>query len=398
MKLPSARRVWFRLHWLLGLSAGTLLVLVGLSGAALSFREEITDALNPGGRHVAARAVPALAPPQLLAAVRQAWPQRRIGTLALFSEPGAAARVIFEPARGARRGETVYLDPYTGEALPPLVGAAFFEWAEELHRWLLLPREQGRLVTGVLAAGLLLLSLSGLYLRWPRRPLDWRAWFTFKTALRGRAFLWGLHSVMGSCALLLYLLLPTTGLYWAFYAVRERVDAIATSSSERGAAPVRRPRGDGREDAAAADVSAAWAAFDQRTRASGGWREVILRVQGGPSQAVRFTWLDASPAHERARNRTEIRIGDGAVLQDERHAGKPAGERLLAAFYPLHVGSYFGAPGRVAMLLAALMLPVFAVTGWMLFLLRRKAVAQSQRRRMPASAPQMPMSTPPRSP
>lgn len=387
MKLPSARRIWFRLHWLVGLSAGTLLILVGLSGASLSFREEIIDALNPQGRHVAERAMPALTPPQLLTAVRQAWPQRRVGTLALFADPGAAARVIFEPEPGRNRGATVYLDLYTGKPLAPLVGAGFFDWAEDLHRWLLLPREQGRTATGILAAGLLLLALSGLYLRWPRRPLSWRAWITFNTGLRGRAFLWGLHSVMGSCALLLYLVSATTGLYWAFDAVRDRIDALAapagTPSAARPASRrALRQRSTVHADVNSTDLAPAWTAFEQQARSSGGWSQVILRVQPGNSPTVLFTWLDATPAHERARNRTIVRLLDGEVIEDERHADKTTAGRLVAAIHPLHMGSYFGLPGRLVMTVASLMLPVFAITGWLLFLLRKKTTMRNLHRRI----------------
>lgn len=375
MKFPSLRQLWFQLHWLVGITAGTVLIVIGLSGAVLSFREEIIDAINPHGRHVPVQAGPALTPPQLLAAVKQAWPQQQVGTLALFAEPGAAARVIFAPRQGERRGDTVYLDPYAGTALPSLAGAEFFEWVEALHRWLLLPREPGRVATGVLAIGLLLLSLSGLYLRWPRRPLDWRAWLTFDPALKGRSFLWGLHSVMGTCALLMYVVFTTSGLYWAFDALRDRVDAMAGQprvAAQQQARTAPRVRNMARDDAAAVDIAPAWAAFERQARETGGWSEVILRVPSGAAPSVLFTWLDTKPAHERARNRMTVRLPGGEVASDERHAAKSTGGLFLAAIYPLHMGTYFGLPGRIAMTLAALMLPVFSVTGWLLYLDRRR--------------------------
>lgn len=377
MKLPGLRQIWFQLHWLIGITAGTVLVVIGLSGAVLSFHEELLDAMNPGGREVPAQAVPALSPPQLLGAVRQAFGERQVGTLTVYAAPGAAARVIFAPPKGERRGETVYLDPYSGAALPPLVGADFFEWVEELHRWLLLPREQGKTTAGVLAGGLLLLSLSGLYLRWPRRPLDWRAWFTFDTALKGRSFLWGLHSVLGTFALLMYLVLTTTGMYWAFDALRDTVDVMVggartAARPAAGAAAAPRVRNMARADAGAVDIAPAWTAFEQLAKDSGGWSQAILRVPSGATPSVLFTWLDADPPHDRARNRTTVRLPDGEVTQDERYAAKSQGGRFLATIYPLHMGTYFGLPGRIAMLLASLMLPVFAVTGWMLYLDRRR--------------------------
>ena len=42
----SFKKIWFQLHWLIGISAGTVLVLIGLSGAVFSFHEEVLDWLN----------------------------------------------------------------------------------------------------------------------------------------------------------------------------------------------------------------------------------------------------------------------------------------------------------------------------------------------------------------
>ncbi|HWT19309.1 MAG TPA: PepSY-associated TM helix domain-containing protein, partial [Variovorax sp.] len=57
------RRIWFQIHWFIGITAGSVLVVIGLSGAVLSFRAEIVDALNPALRHIPNPAgAPALRP------------------------------------------------------------------------------------------------------------------------------------------------------------------------------------------------------------------------------------------------------------------------------------------------------------------------------------------------
>ena len=45
--LPRSRQLWRPVHWLMGIAAGKLLMLIGLTGAMLSFREEVTDWLKP---------------------------------------------------------------------------------------------------------------------------------------------------------------------------------------------------------------------------------------------------------------------------------------------------------------------------------------------------------------
>ena len=376
--LSRVRQTWFQVHWFIGITAGTLLMLIGLSGATLSFREEILNAMNPGRRHVQLQTVEPLQPQQVLNAIRQSFGDRPVATVTLFSNTGQATRINFVPREGERRGETVYLDPYSGSALPPAKGAEFFEWVESLHRWLLLPREAGRIVAGTLASMLLTLALTGIYLRWPKRALNWRAWLTFDTALTGRSFLRGLHSVIGTVALVLYLVSTCTGIYWSFDAVRNPIDAALGSpprSAERAGNLLRSPP-------ANVDMTSAWHTFVEKVPA---WSEVQIRVPSGNSRTLSLNWLDANPPHERARNRMLVQLSNGAILETERYEANSAGGKFLAAIYPLHMGTYLGLPGRIAMTLGALMLPVFGVTGWMMYL-QRRPLRHRGRQRQPAGA------------
>lgn len=419
----TAKRFWTQAHWLIGITAGSLLLLIGLSGAVLSFREELLDALNPGGRQVAPRAHSPLTPDGLLDALATAHPHEKPTTLALYAKPGRAARVILAAKAGERRGETLYLDPYTGATLPELRGADFFETTEALHRWLLLPREPGRVAAGTLAIGLMLLALTGLYLRWPRQLTDWRQWWHVDPKLEGRAMWRRLHLVVGTACLPLYLVLTATGIYWSFDAVRDPVSAwLGEPRAQRVAMGGAKDAKDGRdakpkparksdvgaaagegagksgnaetESAPATESSpsprldAAWRTFESvaridgsgRALATAGWTEASVRVPATPKAAVVVTWLDSDAPHERARNKTTLKQ-DGALTQDERFAEKPLGGRALAAIYPLHMGTYFGLPGRVVMMIAALMLPAFTITGWWLYLGRRKLERQAALKR-----------------
>ncbi|MFE8647158.1 PepSY domain-containing protein [Sphingomonas sp. NCPPB 2930] len=377
--MPLFKTIWFQLHWFIGITAGTVLVVIGLSGATLSFQDELLDLLNPATASMPVRpGRPLLTPAQLADAVRSAGQGQAVQRITVFADPAQPAQVAFAPPPGQRRGLSVRADPVSGEVLPAQRGVAFFDWAERLHRWLLLPRDTGKPITGTLAGCLLLLSVSGLYLRWPRRPLAWRTWLVFDTRLTGRPFLWGLHSVLGTWALAAYVVFTLSGLYWAFDAVRAPVDRWAGAPPRMAAAPRSAEAGG---PAAPPNLVAAWDSF---ARAAPGWRLAQWRLPDRAGQAVQIVWLGEDAAHDRARNRLNLRP-DGSVLLDERFADLPRGRRFLGAIYPLHMGSYFGLPGRVAMALASLCLPLFAITGWMLYLGRRRT-AQAVRRERAALA------------
>jgi len=388
MATALLRRVWFQIHWFIGITAGSVLVVIGLSGAVLSFRAEIVDAINPELRHVPNPAGAAALPPAALADhLQAAHPTRRIATLTVFAEPGRPARVNFAPPEGQRRGEVRLVDPWTASLLPEPKGDAFFEFVEDLHRWLLLPRDTGKPVTGTLAAGLLILALSGLYLRWPRRPLGWRAWLKLDFALTGRAFLWNLHAVAGTVALLTYLAFSLTGMYWGFDALRTLVDDAAGEG--RAARAQRMQAGSAPAKAAAAprtDLQRVWQSFLQET--NGDWSQATLRLPARNASQVEATYLRVNPEHERARNRLYLDAATGEAAQHERYADKPLAGRLVNSIYPMHMGTYWGMPGRIVMMLGSLGLALFAVTGWMLYLGRRrtKRAVRDERTRLPGPA------------
>lgn len=388
----SFKNIWFQIHWLIGITAGTVLIVIGLTGATYSFQEEVLDWANPGTASVPLQPGPALTPPQLVAALQAAGEQRRIDRITLYAEPGRSAQLAFVPEKGERRGQSVYLNPYTGALLPAQRGREFFEWNERLHRWLLLPRDDGKPITGSLSLCLLLLSLSGLYLRWPAKPLSWRSWLTFNVRRKGRPFLWGLHSVAGTWVLVVYVMLTLTGMYWAFDAVRTPVDrwmgapSRAAARAEQSAAQEAARKAPPLE-LEPATLAPAWQGFAQL---ASGWQFVQMRLPQRADQPLQFSWWAANAPHDRARNQLSLNL-DGAVLRDDRFADLPAGRRALAAIFPLHTGTYFGITGRIIVTVAALMMPLFAITGWLLYLQRRRssrAAGQAQRALLAGDGPQ----------
>ncbi|MGF6115303.1 sulfite reductase (NADPH) flavoprotein alpha-component [Janthinobacterium lividum] len=382
----SWKQVWFQLHWFIGITAGTVLVIIGLSGATLAFKDELLDVINPGVRHVAVETRAPLTPAQL-GNIAAAEHGQRVASITMYAEAGAAPRLFFAPKNGQRRGESIYVHPYTGATRPALTGAGFFEWTESLHRWLLLPRDPGRQVAGALALCLLGLALSGLYLRWPRRPLDWRTWLTFDPALKGRSFLWNLHAVAGTWCLVVYVALTLTGIYWSYDVVRDNIDAWAGKPPRMAQAQAPGKKGQSKEnkEIPAVDIGPAWSSFQQHAP---GWTLASVRLPTRAGEAVQFTWLASDAPHERARSRMSILPADGTVTENEPYSQQALGSRLVNIIYPLHMGTYFGLPGRIIVTLASLGLPLFAITGWMLYLGRRKAkqAVRAQRAMLGAGA------------
>lgn len=372
------KNVLFQVHWFVGITAGLVLAIVGVTGGILSFEDDIVRALNPGILTVEERPGQSLLTPQQLAdAVRDRDPQAAIASVGVSSDPESSATVGLAPAGGQGRGRQVYLDPYTGEALGEPGGRAFFQFSEQLHRWLVMPggnQSPGKTIVGISTLLLVFLALSGLYLRWPARFTNWRAWFKLKLNYRGRALFWNLHAVVGVYVLIAYLIMALTGLWWSFDWYRNGASLLLTGKPAQ--TQQRGPGGPGGRDGGAqqpppeTDLSQAWTAF---LGATGGHYETatltLPRKAGDPVQ-VRFLAEDA--AHERAADQMRIDAASGAVISHEKFAEKSWGERLYGSVFALHSGSYFGVAGVVLWMLASLAMPLFFITGWLLYLDRRR--------------------------
>ncbi|BBP63243.1 hypothetical protein PHLH5_07840 [Pseudomonas sp. Cab53] len=101
-------------------------------------------------------------------------------------------------------------------------------------------------------------------------------------------------------------------------------------------------------------------------------------VAGQP--ATVFYLLKNSP-HDRALNQLMLDPATGAISRHSRYSDKSFKAQLLTSVYALHVGSYFGLVGRILVTVAALAMPLFFITGWLLYLDRRRKQRQVRQAR-----------------
>ena len=434
------KQALFQAHWVVGITAGIVLAVVGVTGGMLSFEPNILNWLNSDVRSVAPRPEGMLSPVELVERIKASYPKKTILTLSVSNDPTTAAKVTFAfpkgkdgdareagtarnggarnadgqagargrqgpPGRGPR-GEVRYVNPYNGALIDGdgSKGESFFQGTRSFHRWLTAggigSRDVGKQIVDASTVLCVLLALSGLYLRWPRSAGNWRSWLKLDFALKGRSFLWHLHAVLGTWMLVFYLAMSLTGLYFGYEWYRNGLYSLTGTPrpperggmgggerrnaggqiAERGMGGARGGRNasaDMRSTGAAGETNEAvtpnlttvWPAF-QRASTSDGFSVANLDLSHADRVEIRY--LSADPPHERAFNNIVIDSATGAVTKSERYATKPAGAKLIASMFPLHSGSFFGVPGLVLFMIASLAMPVFAITGWMLYLDRRK--------------------------
>ncbi|MDR6915337.1 sulfite reductase (NADPH) flavoprotein alpha-component [Pseudomonas sp. 3296] len=365
------KKTLFQLHWFFGISAGLVLALMGITGATVSFQDEILNVLNPSVLQVEKQVAGVLPPVELVERI-EAASGKKVSMLSVETDSGHAAKVFFTPPPGQRRGEMRYVDPYTAELMGDATGQDFFGFVLQLHRFLAIG-DTGRNITGACTLILVFFCLSGLYLRWPRQWNKWRAWLTLDWKKKGRSFNWDLHSVAGTWCLVFYLLAALTGLSWSYEWYSKGLTRLLSDAPQNER--VRGGRGPAPSGPApTADYAAIWSSiYSAAGPALSAYNIRMPPVAGQP--ATVFYLLKTSP-HDRALNQITLDPATGIVKQHDRYSDKSLKAQWLTSIYALHVGSYFGIVGRIILTITALTMPLFFVTGWMLYLDRRRKKKQ----------------------
>jgi len=374
MNKHSIKAALLQVHSVVGLALSLVLGLIGITGATMSFEDEIQASLNAGIRHVEARQAPMLTPDQLIARLQTNPDFGKVSAVTMTSDPSAAVWIRFARSEGGSRPSSVYVDPYDGRVLGTPPAEEFFITVRRLHRWLLIPGDAkgyGRQATGVAAIGLIAMLISGIVLRWPHRAGSARVWLKPNLALRGRGFHRSLHSVAGTWVLPIYLVIVLTGLWYSFDWYKDGATWLLSRPSPAAAPMKPKPARDVKaSDGKPLMLDRVWATFLHEQ--GGRFATAQLTLPAGADAVVRIRSWAHDATHPGARDEFRIDAATGRLISAEIYADKPFGERMLSSVLDIHRGSIFGWPGKLLFMMAASLMPLLVVTGFLLYLSRRR--------------------------
>ncbi|QIC63516.1 PepSY domain-containing protein [Acinetobacter schindleri] len=398
------KKTFFQIHWFLGITAGLVLSIMGVTGAIYSYEQQILKWINTDSYTVQAQSGPKLSPAELYQHFKQKNPEMQINSVSLDASPTDSSTVNIAK-EGARRGYNMMVNPYTAEVLPEIKGREFFQFIQQLHRYLTMG-PVGKQITGACALMLIFFVLSGLYLRWPKRH-SVKQWLAVKPQLKGRNFIWDLHAVVGTWVVIFYLILACTGLYWSYdwwrngmFKVlgverpqpemqqgqggrggaeqgRNAGESRGEGAGERGprSEGQRENRGEGRERSVddtllLTALNKSWAGFQNEFNDK--YSTVTFNIPKKADGELKLSFTDVEVQHERARNNATYNYQDAAFTLVEMYEDKKLNEKIMSSMLPVHRGSFFGPIYQFFAMVASLLMPLFFITGWMLYLKRRK--------------------------
>jgi uncharacterized iron-regulated membrane protein len=360
-KIKTISRLAFSLHSWLGLISGVFLLLLGLSGSALVFREEIDQHCNAKLLKVS--------PEKQVLSVDSIY--RKIGhdhrNLAgiAWLNPNAAPNEAYEFRLYQNDGKIstydlgmISIDPYTGQTLregdlksfsPGLIQWLFqFHWSFQLG----LP---GLLLATVFGMTMLFSTVTGILIY---RKYIWKV-LLFKVRIKTdnwRTITSGLHRIVGVWALVFNVVIFFTGFWmnkFSMDAAYWKSQTVAASLNTMSVQPIDKLLATAKANMPDLVITNIYLPTqpEKTFRARG-------KVKG------QFAIFDGI-------NAIAIDQFSGAVLSIDRLSEKSLSEQLEATFYPLHTGNYGGFSLKIFYVIIGLMPGLLSITGALLWWRKR---------------------------
>jgi uncharacterized iron-regulated membrane protein len=348
------RRVVFNLHLYIGLAAGLFLVLTGLTGSMIVFREEIEKLMHPELLETAVHGerVPLEI---VLNTVNREYPEEKIVFIRMPRTPQETYLFKMNSAHDL----FVYADPYSGEVL----GAhrqedTFIGWIALVHTELLIG-EDGKTVLGVSAFLLICMGITGPFLWWPPNgrisrglKIDWKGpW---------KKLIFDMHRAFGIYSVLFLLIVAFTGVSLVFNKTVAEITNFLTASAPRPPPPLSDSPGETKTTPPIDDLL-----------------HKADSILSGPTTWISFPQTSEAPFVIRKRMPGEFNPNGKSFIYFDQYTGEmllvedassaPAGTRIYNTFYPIHIGALGGLPTRILQVIVGFLPLLLFVTGYIMW-------------------------------
>lgn len=337
-----------RLHGWIGISAGLIMALMGITGATMAFEPQLLSLANPQTQFAHAQPVQWDPLKQWGEQYAERWSSLTIDTQSLHA--------VEVKVQQQGQATELLLHPITTDLVAPVRGTEFFDQVEHLHRDLLLGKP-GKAITGVVAILAIGIILGGLIMRLLKHPLRLGHWFVLRRGLPRKAQALQWHSVIGTWFSITLLFSALTGLWWSYEGYQQSIHTLA-----------------GVEFKAKTKPDTLWLDNEEfMAQVTLGWQQ--LQSVAPEANKVRFSvakeglqmtyWLPTA-RHVREEN-SLLMAADGQVVKHQRFTDKSENEQLLKSWKMLHTGQYWGWIGQLVLCLSALAMAYMYYLGFRLF-------------------------------
>ncbi|NOT12941.1 MAG: PepSY domain-containing protein [Methylococcaceae bacterium] len=378
-RLKARRKLWLEIHLWLGLIAGAVLLIVGLTGSILVFWQEIDAWLNPELMRVEAPAEGATAYrplSEIVAEADAAMPSGVKRSYVFYPQgPDLAVRLFYEAPSAMPEQPNVlnaFVNPYTAQvtgtrlwqSADSIFKHCFMGFIFELHYDLLLGWDGGSWIVGVIGILAFISVLTGLIVWWPLTG-KWRQALTIKRSASAERLNFDLHKTFGFYSALVLLAVLISGVYFNFgeqfrwlvdqFSVTTAVESLK-STLQPGLAPI------------SLDAAMAHADIDYPEG-----QLYLISVPNDAEGVYVFTRHFDFGGIFRGRCQIVLDQYTGQILHVADPLTGKSGNVFLQWQWPLHSGQALRMGGRILVLLSGIACATLFVTGVIRWTQKRRA-------------------------
>lgn len=382
------QRWWGKWHLYLGIFAGLIVSVVGVTGSILVFQDEIDRALNRELFDVLAqqKKIPLA---EIVPIVKEKYP----GLSFLYAYEADTSATAAYRLLNFSTEEEIFINPYTGEQSGRRIHeSSFIHVVTEIHRSLLIP-VAGRYIVGFATLILLILTITGLRLWIPQKWKLLKSVLTvnFRNSLKRQNYDW--HNVVGFYSSPVVALLSLTGVCFTFSIIVVPLLFLLSGQSPQGVAQVLGAKSVYSDTARQLPLSSVIAISREKMPDA---RVAGIALPADSTGSFRLDMLGPGLPVTGKREMLLIDQYTGKVLLNSRTDFPNVGNAYLSWLAPIHYGSFGGRPTQVIALVAGITPLVLFITGFIIWWPRYQKQRRNDRKKAARAASDQPLPAVPR--
>lgn len=363
-KLLRRNQFLFNLHLILSIIFAVPLLVVGVTGAILSYQHELEELINLNAVKVE-KTGEMLSVEQILQSFSEQTGVKQPARLVLPKSENEAIKIY------ANNNDAYLVDPYTAQIIGKDYGVAFVRVAMSLHRNLgfaltgnKTAGEVGKQIVGASTVAMIVLVISGVWLHFPRLKRKFAEAVKPNFKLKKYALFHNLHTSFGVLSAAIYLIICLTGLMWSYRWYNGAVTELFVSEQNLPKETVQK---DGAPAKAEGKKSAEYKFSDAQKayeifKSSGiEYKEFSLMLAAGDKINVRYYEPDA-PNTARPKM-TAVNVKEAKMAEQKQTDGITVG-MVKSTNYQLHTGYFFGIAGKILWSVVSLLMALFIFSGF----------------------------------
>ena len=371
-------KFWFNVHLISTFICALPLLVVAITGAIISYHDEIIDLLNESSSNVVKSADKPLEIDEILSIFSERNRGFRASFISTRNDENKAIKI--SGLNGENKFDGFLIDPYTAQIVGENLGDKFIGVVLSLHENLGLAafgkraEAVGRHISAISTMALILLIISGVIIHYPNFRAKFKRAFRINLKAKGYSLWYQIHSALGMYSAVILLIICVTGLYFSYdWLARATNKMLDEDEIFRRGSFTQNVGISLDESENLKEIKAVFEIFKRERGDDYEIFNVMIPPKGGAYNGV---YTDKGVEDEEKINMMLIDAKNDKILRRSRYDdlknSTPNAMKITKTILNLHAGYTFGEAGKFIFALASSLVVVFMISGFYMMIKRVK--------------------------